>query len=54
MRVVVDVSMHYYGFCIYFLVTIWDCMDIVDYLDCTGHVMLIVMFFVVALCSLDD
>ena len=45
----VDVSMHYYGFCIYFLVTIWNCMDIVDYLDCAGHVMLIVMFVVVAL-----
>ena len=34
MRIVVDVSMHYYGFCIYFSVTIWDCMDIVDY---AGH-----------------
>ena len=54
MRVVVDVSMHYYGFCIYFPITIWDCMDIVDYLDCVGHVMLIVMFVVVALCSLND
>ena len=42
MRVVVDVSMHYYGFCIYFSVTIWDCMDIVDYLDCAGHIMLVV------------
>ena len=50
----VDVSMHYYGFCIYFSVTIWDCMDIVDYLDYIGHAMLIVMFVVVALCSLDD
>ena len=50
----VDVSMHYYEFCIYFSVTIWDCMDIVDYLDYAGHVMLIVMFVVVALCSLDD
>ena len=47
----VDVSMHYYGFCIYFPVTIWDCIDIVDY---AGHVMLIVMFVVVALGSLDD
>ena len=28
-------------------------MDIVDYLDYAGHVMLIVMFVVVALCSLD-
>ena len=54
MRVVVDVSMHYYGFCIYFHVTIWDCMNIVDYLDYAGHVMLIVMSVVVALCSLDD
>ena len=50
----VDVRMHYYGFCIYFPVTIWDCMDIVDYLDYVGHVMLIVMFVVVALCFLDD
>ena len=50
----VDVSMHYYGFCIYFSKTIWDCTDIVDYLDYAGHVMLIVMFVVVALCSLDD
>ena len=54
MRDVVVVSMHYYGFCIYFSVTIWDCMDIVDYLDCVGHVLLIVMFFMVASCSLDD
>ena len=56
MRVVVDVSMHYYEFCIYFPVTIWDCMDIMDYLDCAGHiiVIVIVMFVVVALCSLDD
>ena len=46
----VDVSMYYYAFCIYFPVTIWDCMDIVDY---AGHVMLIVMFVVVALWSLD-
>ena len=30
----VVVSMHYYGFCIYFSITIWDGMDIVDYLDC--------------------
>ena len=45
----VDVSMYYYAFCIYFPVTIWDCMDIVDYLDYAGHVMLIVMFVVVAL-----
>ena len=50
----VDVSMHYYGFCIYFPITIWDYMDIMDYLDCAGYVMLIVMFVVVALCSLDD
>ena len=54
MRVVVVVSMHYYGFCINFPVTIWDCMDIMDYLDCTGHVMLVVMFVVVVFCSLDD
>jgi len=53
-RVVVDVSMHYYGFCIYFSVTISDYMDIVDYLNYAGHVMLIVMFDVVVLCSLDD
>ena len=51
MRVVVDVSMHYYGFCIYFSVTIWDYMDIVD---CVGHIMLVVMSVVVAFCSLDD
>jgi len=51
---VVDVSMYYYAFCIYFSVTIWDCMDIVGYLDYAGHVMLIVMFVVVALCSLND
>ena len=50
----VDVSMYYYAFCIYFHVTIWDCMDIVDYMDYAGYVMLIVMFVVVALCSLDD
>ena len=50
----VGVSMNYYGFCIFFRVTIWDCMDIVDYLDCARHVMLIVMFVVVALCSLED
>ena len=50
----VDVSMYYYEFYSYFLITIWDCMDIVDYLDCAGHVMLIVMCFVVALCSLDN
>ena len=54
MRDVVVVSMHYYGFCIYFSITIWDCMDIVDYLDCVGHIMLVVMFVVVAFCSLDD
>ena len=54
MRDLVPVSMHYYGFCIYFCITIWDCMDIVDYLDYAGYVMLIVMFVVVALCSLDD
>ena len=29
-------------------------MDIVDYLDYAGHVMLIVMFDVVVLYSLDD
>ena len=51
MRDVVVVSMHYYGCCIYFFVTIWDCMDIVD---CAGHIMLVVMFVVVAFCSLDD
>ena len=50
----VDVSMYYYGFCSHFPVTIWDCMDIVDYLDYAGNVMLIVMFVVVALCSLND
>ena len=50
----VDIIMYYYGLCSYFPITIWDCMDIVDYLDYAGHVMLIVMFFVVALCSLDD
>ena len=38
----------------YFPITIWDCMDIVDYLDYAGHIILIVMFVVVALCSLDD
>ena len=54
MRVVVDVSMYYYTFCIYFPITIWDCMDIVDYLDYAGHVMLIVMFDVVVLWSLND
>ena len=54
MRDVVAVSMNYYGFCIYFSVTIWDCMDIVDYLDCVGHIMLVVMFVVVTFCSLDD
>ena len=51
MRDVVVVSMHYYGFCIYFCITIWDCMDIVDY---AVHIMLVVMFVVVAFCSLDD
>ena len=50
----VVVSIQYYGFCIYFSVTIWDCMDIVDYLDYAGHIMLVVMFVVVAICSLDD
>ena len=50
----VDVSMYYYAFCIYFHVTIWDCMDIVDYLDYIGHAILIVMFDVVVLCSLKD
>ena len=29
-------------------------MDIVDYLDYAEHIMLIVMFDVVVLCSLDD
>ena len=29
-------------------------MDIVDYLDCAGHIMLVVIFVVVALCLLDD
>ena len=47
----VDVSIDYYGFYIYFPITIWHYVDIVDY---AGHVMLIVMFVVVALCSLDD
>ena len=50
----VVVSMHYYGFYIYFSVTIWDCMDIMDYLDYARHIMLVVMFVVVAFCSLDD
>ena len=50
----IDVSMYYYRFYSYFSITIWDCMDIVDYLDYAGHVMLIVMFDVVVLCSLDD
>ena len=50
----VDVSMYYYEFYSYFPITIWDCMDIVDYLDCVGHIMLVVMFVVVAFCSLDD
>ena len=50
----VDFSKYYYGFCSYFSITIWDCMDIVYYLDYAGHVMLIVMFDVVVLCSLDD
>ena len=40
--------------CSYFPITIWDCMDIVDYLDYAGYVMLIVMFDMVVLCSLDD
>ena len=44
----VDVSIYYYGFCSHFSVIIWDYMDIVDYLDYVGHVMLIVMFVVVA------
>ena len=47
----VDVSMYYYRFYSYLSVTIWDCMDIVDYAE---QVMLIVMFVVVALCYLDD
>ena len=51
---VVDVSMYYYEFCSYFYITIWDCMDIVDYLDYARHVMLIVMFDVIVLCSWDD
>ena len=50
----VDVSMYYYRFCSYFLITICDYIDIVDYLNYAGHVMLIVMFNVVVLCSLDD
>ena len=50
----VYVSMYYYGFCSYLPITIWDCVDIVDYLDYVGRVMLIVMFDVVVLCSLDD
>ena len=54
MRDVVVVSMHYYRFCIYFSITICDYMDIVDYLDCAGHIMLVVMFVVVVFCSLDD
>ena len=29
-------------------------MDIIDYLDYAGYVMLIVMFDVVVLCTLDD
>ena len=29
-------------------------MDIMDYLDYAGHVMLVVMFYVVVLCYLDD
>ena len=53
-RDVVVVSMHYYGFCIYFSVTIWDCMNIVDYLDCVRHIMLVLMFVVVVFCSLDN
>ena len=40
--------------CSYFPIIIWDCMDIVDNLNYAGHVMLIVMFDVVVLCSLDD
>jgi hypothetical protein len=40
--------------CSYFPITIWDCMDIVHYLDYAGHVSLIVMFDVVVLCHLDD
>ena len=50
----VDVSMYYYEFCSHFPITIWDYMDIVDYLDYAGHVLLIVMFDVVVLCSLED
>jgi hypothetical protein len=35
--------------CSSFAITIWDCMDIVDYSDYAGHVMLVVMFDVVVL-----
>jgi hypothetical protein len=40
--------------CSYFPITIWDSMDIVNYLDYAGHVMLVVMFDVVVLCYLND
>ena len=50
----VDVIMYYYGLCCYFPITICECMDIMDYFDYAGHVMLIVMFDVVVLCSLDN
>ena len=50
----VVVSMNYYGFCIYFSITICDCKDIMNYLDCAEHIVLVVMFVVVAFCSLDD
>ena len=50
----VDVIIFYYGLCSYFSITIWDCMDIVYYLDYAGHIMLIVMFDVVVLWSLND
>jgi hypothetical protein len=36
--------------CSSFDITVWDCMDIVDYLDYAGHVMLVVMFDAVMLC----
>ena len=54
MRGVVAVSMNYYGFCIYFSITICDCKDIMNYLVCAEHIVLVVMFVVVAFCSLDD
>ena len=49
----VDVIMYYYGIYGYFSITIRDYMNIMYYLDYAGHV-LIVMFDVVVLCSLDD